>query len=208
MKVHESQVNLTGCRRVRVERRGPVGVGNDGFGCSRAAWFDVDGVVDEAVVGVGTGFKKRRFRHLTEPLSSLTRYERFLFCSWMTPNLVHFLEIGSWTVTRWPCSSAGRRSPLARASWCSLIVLILRSIAAWCSGVRRSRTRLRPSRTSRPNISWLGVSPEGRFGVLTWRRRAWHHSSGSIDFLPGFVRQWISFFSSLTEFSAIPFDCG
>ena len=51
-------------------------------------------------------------------------------------------------------------------SHCSMIVRIRCLIAAWCSGISRSQTRLRPSGMSRPSISWLGVTPEWHFEAL------------------------------------------
>ena len=76
------------------------------------------------------------------------------------------------------------------------MVCTRRSIATWCSGVRRSLRRLTPSRRMRPNMSWLGIRPEGLCCVLTWMSKARLHSFWLI-FLPGLKRQWTSFLSNV-----------
>jgi hypothetical protein len=107
--------NRSGFRLVRVERLG--GAGDVGAGSGfLSVWLSFLRPGSRprssplSIGGVGTGFKNFRFLHTTAPESSLIKYERFRFFSWMVPVEDHFFEIGSWTATRWPTGSSGNRS--------------------------------------------------------------------------------------------------
>jgi hypothetical protein len=77
------QANLTGWRRTRDDLLGGAGV--DGSVAGLGGFVDAGDIGTVEMGGevdlVGIGFRNFRFLHWTTPLSILTKYDLFLFCS-------------------------------------------------------------------------------------------------------------------------------